>query len=496
MQLPAAFIERSFSLGIQGGALARLRRRLSCNTTSPAVNIAVAGGSVTAGPGGRSWANYMMEALKNEVQSRHEFTWKKLASNGVGPAYLSGCWDHHFDNVPDIVFLEYSVNDFGPSNLDMEVLVRKQIERGTLVVLLHHFTPNFIVGGEGYKSLHNVTAEAKHSRLVQHYGLSSVSVGEAVGLSHLSTAWKRAATAQTVGQHAFHRTQGRTSKTGGDGAAMLHPCAFLCSIFTTKDGIHPSPCGQHMMGQLATYAVRRLLRLDEKTPVHRSQHFHRCLPEKRQAAARECVPLPAPESWRQPVSKGKQQSLTSRPSSAVRNCYSTTACWSNVGAPETWNLKPTRNRGFTQIDLKASSRKNHEVPGGSRIFKMLWEGRKPGSFVEFSVQCSSLEYQAVRLTYLTGHALHYGHAKITIDGATVGIGDAFRPKQGNLFKAADYTLPTKCGGKRPTSCPVESHVVRVTVLNATSDPGTSRKRGFGLNSIMCIHQPWSQSTGT
>ena len=75
MQLPAAFIERSFSLGIQGGALARLRRRLACNTTLPVVKIAVAGGSVTAGPRGRSWANYMMEALRDVEALRAQTQW-------------------------------------------------------------------------------------------------------------------------------------------------------------------------------------------------------------------------------------------------------------------------------------------------------------------------------------------------------------------------------------------------------------------------------------
>ena len=470
-RVPNAFVERSFALGAQGGALAQLRRRLACSQT-PSLNIAVAGGSVTAGPAGRSWANYMIDALKAR-KSRFEFSLSKLASNGVGPAYLSACWEHHFAKVPDVAILEYAVNDFGPSVLDMEALVRNLLMRGIVVVVLHHFSPAFITNGIGYKGLVNATAEAKHARLVQHYALSSISVGEAVGLSQRSSAWRRAATAATLDRADVRGARGvRRRQSLETNAAMLHACSFLCLF--NSDQIHPTPCGQRMMGRLATHAVRSLLADALSTPCSSppaASWWSTAATRAHEAKTGACTPLPAPLSWTEAAA-----------SPTLSSCVGSSKCWSNVGAPATWNLLPKRNRGFTQINLKSNGK---DVPGAGRVFKMLWEGRKPGSYIDFPLTCSSREYQAVRVMYLTGHSIHYGHGRIEIDGQTAGVESAFRAKQGSLFKPADYAFPTRCGGGE---CPVEQHVVRVTVLNTTAEPG-GRKVGFGINSISTLRRP-------
>ena len=92
--------------------------------------------------------------------------------------------------------------------------------------------------------------------------------------------------------------------------------------------------------------------------------------------------------------------------------------------------------------------------------------------------------------YLTGHAINYGFGRIEIDNETVGIEDAYRQKQGSLFKSVDYAIPLRCGRAR-VACPLTRHVVRVTVMNKTSNPdalrpGVKQRRGFGVNSIMCM----------
>ena len=124
------------------------------------------------------------------------------------PPDLSACWEHHIDDwggrYPDIALLEYAVNDFGESAADMEALLRVLLPRGTLVVLLHHFTPAFMLGGGGYKGSINATGEYKHERLARHYDLSSVSVGEAMGLSPRSLTAHSVRVRATDGTRATH----------------------------------------------------------------------------------------------------------------------------------------------------------------------------------------------------------------------------------------------------------------------------------------------------
>ena len=396
-ELPDEFVRRSFTIGSQGGALTRMRRRLrACNGT---LHIAAAGGSVTAGPGAMSWANYMAASLKNDKRLTAKLS--KLAANGVGPAYLSACWEHHFseDAAPDIAILEYAVNDIASTNVDMEGLVRRLLVRDTIVVLLHHFSPAFISGGTGYKNgLMKDTAEVKHSLLTQHYALSSISFGEAVGLSKHSAAWSRAAAA-----HKMHTASQPVRTTSG---AILHPCSFMCSLFT-DDGIHPNTCGQKMLGTLATHALRKVLHLDSESGAHRTTSSTRGAPDLcRSNSGRNsegsCVQLPAPLSWDgrktgrtvrgytgtdsrsgEDVETGTLPKGTSAGRRAQAMCATVAKCWSNVGPPASWNLKPARNVGFKLVDLKSNSRLS--VPGGGKVMKMLWEGRYSKAFVEFKL---------------------------------------------------------------------------------------------------------------
>ena len=62
-----------------------------------------------------------------------EFRVHKLATNGVGPEYMQACFAHHRqtwgDRLPDIVVMEFAVNNWLPSGpkVDMEALVREQV---------------------------------------------------------------------------------------------------------------------------------------------------------------------------------------------------------------------------------------------------------------------------------------------------------------------------------------------------------------------------------
>ena len=158
-------------------------------------------------------------------------------------------------------------------------------------------------------------------------------------------------------------------------------------------------------------------------------------------------------------------------------------CFSNVGPRKSWNLRPAGPTPFHLIDLKSHGR---GVPKAGAVFKMLWEGRTPGSSIEFAVPCSSSEFRHLRVMYLTGHAINYGFGSIHIDGELVGTLDAYRPKQGSLFASADFAFPSRCRSKLLWPwCPVAKHTVRITVLKQTKHPNTSRY-GFGINSLMCL----------
>ena len=354
-ELPAPLVQRSVAIGAQDGALARFRLRLSCGDAPVPVTIAVAGGSVTAGPGGRSWANYMIDSLRVEMAAsnhsdRISLSWGKLATSGTGPAYLSACWGHHIDDwggrEPEIAILEYAVNDFSESARDMEALLRELLQRGTLVVLLHHFSPAFMAGAAGYKGIFNVTGEAKHTRLARHYGLSSISVGEAVGLSRHSIVMRRARALANHGRPLQTMDERRKAIIYDERHAMMHPCSFTCRF--TSDLIHPTPCGQRLMGQLATHAVRRLLLLDGPRSHSASRSCQSPTAALSTPESRPCVVLPTRLSQRR-----VQRNLIS---SVSRACRISAKCWSNVGPPAGWNLKPTRNEGFKLVNLKSSAR--------------------------------------------------------------------------------------------------------------------------------------------
>ena len=157
-----------------------------------------------------------------------------------------------------------------------------------------------------------------------------------------------------------------------------------------------------------------------------------------------------------------------------------------MGPQASWNLHPASETPFKLIDLKNNGR---DVPGSGHVFKMLWEGRTPGSSVEFTVPCSSSHFRHLRVMYLTGHAINYGFGSIHIDGKLVGTLDAYRRKQGSLFVGADFAFPSRCGNKWWPRffpwCPRAVHTVRITVLNKTRNP-IQNKFGFGINSIMCL----------
>ena len=479
--LPPPLVERAFLLGQQGGALQRLQKRLACakaRRTHVKLSIVAAGGSVTAGPGGKSWANHMFQWLgSHPLPSTHRpyltFLNGKLSANGVGPSYFSGCWDHHAavwngTTVPDLVFLEYAINDMrDASTVDIEALIRRLAAQGTIVVLLHHFTPAFMAHGNGYRGI-STTAEWKHARVATHYGLSTISFGEAVGLSQTSTPWRRANA--RPGRTAAHRSAIDDPRDWTD--AMLHPCAFQCAF--TEDNMHPTVCGQKMIAELSIHALQRLLLLDEPWDERTVKGWDACNEVR---TTGPCQLLPPPLSWHDQGSDHQYRCESTRP----------TPCWSNVGARETWNLWPLRKRGFKLINLKAGG---GELAKG--VVKMLWQGRIRGSFAEFEVRCPSQTYLGVRLMYLQETKfLNYGLARVEIDDAKVATLSGHRSKGGTLFISQDLAFPAKCKGLFCRRRDADTHIVRITILDPSDAPEEAARYhvshlGFGVNAIMCM----------
>ena len=130
---------------------------------------------------------------------------------------------------------------------------------------------------------------------------------------------------------------------------------------------------------------------------------------------------------------------------------------------------------------------------GTGVVKMLWEGKRPGSFAEFEISCSSVLYPELRVMYLTTSTQHYGKALLHIDGVLVGTPSGYRPKSGTLFTHGNFPFPKKRAMNAVSSGKPKSsnrHIVRITVLNQTDEPPSKNKKvkkyGIGINALMCV----------
>lgn len=228
--LPSWAVQRAVTLR---QASSELGRRLRAVTVARPLVVVAIGGSVSAGPGGRSWLEHMKDDYFREAWGTGQagaIQFYKLATNAMGPSYMARCLPRHTGafggRMPDVVIAEYAVNDGDAMGdhepVDMRHLASLLADLGISLILLHHFAPAFLVGGSTYKGRRH-TGEPVHERLASGGAhLTSASLQKATGLP---SAWAPAS------------------------EPALSTCAFACAF--TSDNIHPNPCGQRFLAQVS-----------------------------------------------------------------------------------------------------------------------------------------------------------------------------------------------------------------------------------------------------
>ena len=289
-------------------------------------------------------------------------------------------------------------------------LERMLSARGVTLILLHHFSPAHVLGGQTYHG-HNRTAEPMHERLARDLGVTSASLRNATGLP---SAWATAI------------------------EPAMELCEFACAFFA--DNIHPNPCGQRFLAQIATSALVRVLRAGLKAPI------------------------------------------ATAPAQRMR-----TKCWSVVGnGPAEHNLFAASNSiGWELINLKGRGLHGQTV----HVYKYVHISRSPGARIEFrNVTCT--EHEVLRVYHLAGVTanLGSGRARVEIDGtpalSTSGAAyfNGYLQNQGGVFMTTDFVMPRV--QRRSWSKPSTAHSVAVIALNETDHP---RRGSYGaaINALVC-----------
>lgn len=398
--LAKAAVDRSVTVrgGTEGAVqLVELLERLACHNASNPITVLAIGGSVSAGPGGYSWLEYMRDhyyplaeataaagaahsTAARGAAARHKpqhVRFVKLATNAMGPQYMSACLDRHASmwggGLPDVVIAEYAVNDVDPDPLpgsmgSMELLLRRLQARGVVTVLLHHFAPFFMVQRRG--DGHLGTQELRHETLARQYKLTSASLRVATGLP---SEW--APTVQLP---------------------VASPCAFSCGF---ADQRHPNPCGQRWLAQLATEAVWRTL------------HPSGLARSRRSSCATTSVPA-----------------------------YSKPVCWSVVGDEKDWNLLPSASG--TSNFWRLTNLKKGNIGVQTAVYKMTYLSRAAGSRIVFrGIDCGADATKLRVMHLIGGRTLGHGRAQVEINGVIAGETTSFVRGPGTYIHYSDFQVP-------------------------------------------------------
>lgn len=426
-------------------------------------------------------------------------------TSGSGPDFVAYCLNHHtklgrLDMDPDVAILEFAVNDFGGDHVSaghqgMAALVKVLLERGSVVLMLHHYGPKWLPGSDIYvhpNPAYHETAEYKHTAVAKRFGVPFASLAHATGLGFRE----------------------RWPSLGTDSPWVLHPCALVCSFhrgdnlkLLPADGHHPAGCGHSLLAQLAALALgETLIEASQgmdgwtsratKTPISSSQ----CRPEPRR-----CHQITLNENASGPAGPAHKRSCSRVDASVF--------CHSMTGPPEEWDLWPvdydtathTSPSGWKLYDMYTgmpftgteriggmlpSSRYTADRGGGvNRNYKWLWEGREVNSTARFRINCSTAA-TTLRITHIVSSRLQLGWVRVSIDGHPTSECHAQADKF-TLFVPKNVLIPQPLLRMR-------QHEVALTILpdrhtphDANSSepkpkPGEFKGMGFGINSISCF----------
>ena len=403
----------------------QLGLRLHAATAKRPLIVAAIGGSVSAGPAGRSWLEHMRDeyfpnAWSTNISQTGAVRFYKLATNAMGPSYMSRCLLRHKQafggQVPDVVIAEYAVNDGEAMDnrpaTEMRSLASMLKDLGITLILLHHFAPAFILGGSTYHG-HRYTGERVHEQLASEVGLTTASLLKATGLP---SAWSPAT------------------------MPALTECELACAF--QLDNVHPNPCGQRFLAQIATRAIIQVL-----GTAH-----------ARRSAAAAAAAEKAPRN----------------------RVFPTAKCWSLVGngSEADRNLIASQATGWEVVNLKKQP--VHDMV--RNVYKFVYLTGRPNSQITFQgIGCT--ERERVRIFYIAGETMNLGRARVEIDGqpaatpAGLSYMSGYLRGQGSLFMSTDFMMPL---------IPRRRHTVTVVALNETDNPRSPHRFGFAINAIVCV----------
>jgi hypothetical protein len=505
--LPAHFLERGFQ-SRHGPAtehvLGNVRDRLvdaSCRLPrtgkdASKLRVVILGGSVTAGSWSRAqaWHTHLLEYLATQAAADPTRLSRPIAeivdvipfsTTGMGPSYMGLCYPRHIGDFggrdPDVVIIEFDVNDFDDNaGVPLAMLVRLMLQRGTAVLVLHHFSPGFAPGMNPGRWPE--TGERKHVRVAEFFGVSGANMRLAIGSDFRQSAKAKGATAR------FSQGEGP--------AEVLELCSFACGF--SPDMLHPIECGHRLLAQMAAFALW-------KTMKAAWPQMGSCegAASETQPAARRCSRLTA--FTRELASRSSATpDFQATPCATVM--ASTISCLSVTGSPQTWNFFPAcPSPSWRMVDLKGKKPMTVETPAGPmsvyagsnaggyqlqsnrgvQVYKHLWEGRDPGTSMDFQLDCLlSPQTGYLRIMYMRSGYLHYGRAAVLIDGRVVGVISGHIENKGSLFNPADLPLPP---AKK-----LKSAVVRVVILGGEAKQAAHEGKahgagtGFGINAAICV----------
>ncbi|MFI4911241.1 MAG: SGNH/GDSL hydrolase family protein [Sedimentisphaeraceae bacterium JB056] len=225
------------------------------------VTIAYFGGSITAQNG------YRMQTFKwfEENWPQCEFTQVNAAIGGTGSELGAfRLYDDVLSNDPDLVFIEFAVNDYGASqnsqkNVEesMEGIIRQIINNNpqTDMCLVYTITESMIEDMKAGKMLPSIAA---HEKVADHYGLPSVNVGSVV------------ADLENEGKLVMKGQQGLMQAVSGDSLNETVEVGVneKGQVVFSKDGVHPYPNSGHKIYTQCIVEAIALLRGDAENKEH------------------------------------------------------------------------------------------------------------------------------------------------------------------------------------------------------------------------------------
>eukprot|EP00195_Chlamydomonas_chlamydogama_P016102 CAMPEP_0202891718 /NCGR_PEP_ID=MMETSP1392-20130828/1712_1 /ASSEMBLY_ACC=CAM_ASM_000868 /TAXON_ID=225041 /ORGANISM="Chlamydomonas chlamydogama, Strain SAG 11-48b" /LENGTH=508 /DNA_ID=CAMNT_0049575555 /DNA_START=27 /DNA_END=1553 /DNA_ORIENTATION=+ len=167
------------------GAAERLRTALNRLKKGEKIKVVTIGGSITAGQGcvdAPNWPEYLFNYLQDKY-GPDKVTGSNGAVAGTLSSYMSVCHNMHVPKDADIVFVEYTVNDFQAPNPTFTNNIRRGFERLLRKLHLYPKRPAVVMvnsyiwyTSQPFEGAYWNNAEREFSEFQSYYHIPAVSV--------------------------------------------------------------------------------------------------------------------------------------------------------------------------------------------------------------------------------------------------------------------------------------------------------------------------------